>query len=353
MSAWLQGYGTPPSLGISGAAASPPSSGFMGAKERTPLLGKRPPGSSNARLSRLLLLVQACCRFLLPCCIFIGTDMAFTLQSMVALAFLTPPLAIVVLAWAMRDALKAMWLTVMTIVGFGDESPSSTKASQNARLARDTWWHGILLATVILAWVWGAVLGNQNRDGAAPYFDFTSMGTYMEVDPLQASGRLLQDAGRILFSPGAKVDTSRAVGFRNTRTYCVAPVTMGDSEGTPAAYDFWVVGVDCCEGGSGEAARFQCGEIGNKRAAAGLRSLGSGDERAFWRLAVQEAEAAFQLRAEHPLFLHWMQDPVAKVNSYWANATRALFMQCVTACSVQLLLVLAALMALGKRPGGK
>jgi len=317
-----RGYSTPPSE----PAITEPSP--LG--EQTPLLvQKRRNGTSATRLSRLLVIAQALACLLLPIFIFIGTGLAFTFQSMVGLALVAPPLAIAVLAWSLRK---------------------SSKVTLGAELARDLWWHSFLLATICAYWVLGIALGSHNRASAGKYFDYVSMGTYMEVNPLMATGQLLQDAGRILFEPGAQVDLSRAVGFKNTRLYCVAPVTMANSTGAQA-YDFWVVGVDCCSGGSGPSTNFRCGEIWNPRAAAALRILEEGDTRGYWRLAVQEAEAAFQIRAEHPLFLHWMQDPVNEVNSSWQNAKYALLVQCMTVATVQFLLVLAAVVALGKRPG--
>lgn len=339
-----RGFSTPPS---EPALTEPPSP--LG--EKTPLLIQKrrsaisatrlppdtgPPAlfqmrsaTSATRLSRLLVIAQALACLLLPIVIFIGTGLAFTFQSMVSLALVAPLLCIAVLALALRK---------------------TSKVTPGAELARDLWWHAFLLATICAYWVLGIGLGSHNRASAGKYFDYVSMGTYMEVDPLLATGQLLQDAGRILFEPGARVDLSRAVGFKNTRLYCVAPVTMTNSTGAQA-HDFWVVGVDCCSGGSGPSTNFRCGEIWNPRASSALRVLEEGDTRGYWRLAVQEAEAAFKIRAEHPLFLDWMQDPVHEVNSSWQNAKHALLVQCMTVATVQFLLVLAAVVALGKRPG--
>eukprot|EP00913_Durusdinium_trenchii_P009404 g8838.t2 len=129
-------------------------------------------------------------------------------------------------------------------------------------------------------------------------------------------------------------------GFKNDDTYCVAPIILGKDQ--MASYDFWAVGVNCCPGQSPD---FRCGEYNNAHARAGLRLM-SDVERPFYRLAVQQAEAAYNIRTkppicpkqcvwwshqfglsrtEHPMFFHWVQDPVALTNEWISDGHRFVF----------------------------
>merc|ERR1719444_780555 len=78
------------------------------------------------------------------------------------------------------------------------------------------------------------------------------------------------------------------------------------------SYDFWAVGKNCC---SGNQANFHCTNFNNPYANGGLRLMSDGD-RAFYRLAVQQAEAAYSIKAVHPLFFHWVQEPFVMVESW-------------------------------------
>lgn len=201
------------------------------------------------------------------------------------------------------------WLTVLVglfltgLTGF-----LSFRARQGER---DPMWYTFAAIALGFAVVLAAVFGDMNFwYNMQPFYDIENLNTYPSVNPAREKGQQLMDAGRVYFADGAALDMRKAMGFKNLDLYCVAPIIHGEEQ--LASYDFWAVGINCCSGVSSD---FRCGEFNNPHARSGLRLMRD-DQRPFFRLAVQQAEAAYNIKSTHPLFFYWMQDPVAEMNSY-------------------------------------
>lgn len=204
------------------------------------------------------------------------------------------------------------FLVVLVLIGI---SAASMWKKMQHDMYREPSWFIFLSITMFIAWIMGVVLGDLNFwTNMQPYYDYTNLNRYTAVSPASMRGQQLMDSGRVSFTEDAVLDLRRSMGFRSLDTYCVAPITL-DRNGTLLpleSYDFWAVGLDCC---TGNANNFHCGEYAKREAHAGLRLLRN-DHRAFYRLAVQQAEAAYQIKARHPLFFYWAEDATAEMESF-------------------------------------
>merc|ERR1719343_1541480 len=129
------------------------------------------------------------------------------------------------------------------------------------------------------------------------------------------------------------------MGFKNEDTYCVAPVTSRFHNLTArgrVVYDFWAVGTNCCSGNGND---FHCGDYTGKKARAGLRVM-QDDLRGFFRLAVQQAESAYNIKAVHPIFLYWLEDPTFEARSYREDGFKYFMLGMFSHFSLQLVLVM-------------
>lgn len=199
-------------------------------------------------------------------------------------------------------------------------------------------WYFFILTTCLLGLIFGLALGTRNFwANTQPYYDLTNLSHYTAVTTNVTHGQELMDAGQIIYTRGSTVNTKLGIGFRNVDTYCVAPIVP---EGSPPldTYDFWAVGLNCCNGGPSD---FQCGGTTNGvpvKDGGGLRVMRN-EDRSFYRLAIQQAESAFQIRANHPLFFYWVADPAATQNSYLEEAMRQFLIAMYISFGVQLVLV--------------
>mmetsp|Transcript_36753 Transcript_36753/g.80326 ORF Transcript_36753/g.80326 Transcript_36753/m.80326 type:complete len:299 (-) Transcript_36753:70-966(-) len=193
---------------------------------------------------------------------------------------------------------------------------------------REATWYNFAAVAIAAAVIASTVAGYLNFwYNMQPYYDVDNLNTYPSVDPSVQRGVEVMDAGRVYFRSGTRLDPTKSMGFKNLDLYCVAPIIVEDAPSM--VYDFWAVGINCC---SGQTPDFRCGQYANPRARSGLRLMRE-DQRAFYRLAVQQAEAAYKITASHPVFFYWLQDPVAEMES-WKEKGRRNFMIGVLACSV-------------------
>lgn len=179
-------------------------------------------------------------------------------------------------------------------------------------------WLLVLSISIMIGMSAGIVSGNRNFwTSSEVFYDVTALNSYTGVDPAHISGQELMDAGRIVFVDGAHLDVKRSVGFKNKETYCVAPITVSSNASANTllpAYDFWAVGKGCCSSDAG-GGDFWCGSWNDPEAHGGIRLMRDQD-RAFYRLAVQQAQSAHGVKAVHPLFFHWVRDPTEDTLAY-------------------------------------
>lgn len=214
-------------------------------------------------------------------------------------------------------------------------------------------WYIFLFLTSLLAWCLALYAGyHLFYHLMEPYYGIANLGKYAGVDPHLTPGEQLMDSGHVVFKPGTHLDLSKSMSFRNNDIYCVAPIVTANYSviGAPKSFDYWAVGTNCCCGDTIKAANFQCGEYMNPKANAGLRLM-KDVERPFYRLAVQQAIGAYGIRANHPLFFHWVQDPVAAEEAYNWEGHRQYLIGAYSHFAFQLLAVCLATCAFFKIDG--
>merc|ERR1740130_943038 len=187
-------------------------------------------------------------------------------------------------------------------------------------------WHTYAALAFFLATCLAAFLGNiVFWADMKEYYDYQTLNTYTSIDPSRHTGQMTMDAGRIYFSDGVELDQKKAMSFKHGDTYCVVPITQtawfAGTSRNPATYDFWAVGTNCCS----ENHKFECGDFNNQRIRSGIRSMDI-EQSPFFRLAVQQAEAAYGIKALHPVFFHWTQDPLGYVNERLAFGVKYFLM---------------------------
>eukprot|EP00451_Oxyrrhis_marina_P004518 CAMPEP_0204276548 /NCGR_PEP_ID=MMETSP0468-20130131/28327_1 /ASSEMBLY_ACC=CAM_ASM_000383 /TAXON_ID=2969 /ORGANISM="Oxyrrhis marina" /LENGTH=315 /DNA_ID=CAMNT_0051253181 /DNA_START=7 /DNA_END=954 /DNA_ORIENTATION=+ len=182
------------------------------------------------------------------------------------------------------------------------------------------------------SWAWYVAISIAAAAGAAymtggyvfgtylqPYYTLTNLNQYpkppynaISGESATQAGQLFTDAGVILFEPGSYVDRKRMMLFENIENYCVAPIVSANQT---QDIDFWAVGKECCEDA---ALGFACGDVRDPVARSGLRQMNQVDMR-FYQMAVQQAEAKYNVTSQRPLFFEWQFDAAQTLADWKTN----------------------------------
>lgn len=152
----------------------------------------------------------------------------------------------------------------------------------------------------------------------APYFFYEEAREYHNVlpsEPAAAHG----DAGKLLFASVAKIDTTKAVGYKVGDVYCVAPI-MDSYSG--ARVEYWAVGVNCCEQRGGFSCDDAMKESNSARGGLVVQDVGLFRQSPFdyYHKAVHTAEAQYDLvSSSEPLFVRWVADPDELQNGFFLS----------------------------------
>eukprot|EP00933_Yihiella_yeosuensis_P053426 TRINITY_DN5165_c0_g1_i1.p1 TRINITY_DN5165_c0_g1~~TRINITY_DN5165_c0_g1_i1.p1 ORF type:complete len:326 (+),score=40.56 TRINITY_DN5165_c0_g1_i1:178-1155(+) len=309
-----------------------PGQGYYPGDDASQMYGSIDPGKTlGTRPRRMLNFFPIIKCILVPCIIFVGLFWVLSFK----VNYLHPTLATCCIAFG---ALYVMCLLFMAI-----DKWSRRLANPN----EEPTWYAFLFLSCLVAFILALTQGSSNfQTNMGPYYDMVNLNSYWNVDPVSARGAQYMDAGRMIFSQGSHLDISKSMGFKSKHTYCVAPVSLnGLNASGQVVYDFWAVGKDCCHGSQG--GDFQCAGYNDRYARGGLRLMNDKD-RPYFRLAVQQAEAAYNIQAIHPIFFYWMHDPMQEVDSY-KNAGYSFFTTWSFGfCGAQFVLVFLALLVFSR-----
>lgn len=199
----------------------------------------------------------------------------------------------------------------IVVAGFAIAAGAGCLAYRAKARERDPMWYTFSALCLFLATLLGWTFGDLNyRANMQPFYDMDNLNTYNQLDPAVIPGQGAMDSGKVYFKEGTAIDTRKSIGYKDDSLYCAAPIARGDDQ--LATYDYWAIGVDCCSATNGD---WKCGEWDNPHARGGLRLMRD-EQRPMFLLAVQMAETAYNIKSQHPLFFQWLQDPVAKMDTY-------------------------------------
>jgi hypothetical protein len=205
-------------------------------------------------------------------------------------------------------------------------------------------YYSFLMACCFLAIVGGIFLGEMNYGSRMKWFyDLSSLGIFRDINPAHVVGEQLVDAGQVTFQNDTYLDVTHSMGFKDNDMYCVAPIASPQSS-KDTYWDLWVVGKNCC---SAAGADYHCKGYSDKINMGAMRMFDA-DDRPFFRLAVQQAEATYGISTHKPLFFFWEWDPLHQTQELQRIAHRFFYYSIFLALVVQVVLTTIAALAYGR-----
>jgi len=176
-------------------------------------------------------------------------------------------------------------------------------------------WYPFLGMLSLVAVLSGNICGMYNySEYMLQYWAYNQNRSYTNVLPSEPAAAHA-DAGKIEFAGSARIDTTKAVGYKSGDTYCVAPVM---DETQTSRVEYWAAGIGCCK----QRADFSCDQAADPTAHSGVVILDSNSfftsSRDFFKLAVKQAEAQYDIvSAPEPLFVRWVAKPEEVQDMFW------------------------------------
>jgi len=196
---------------------------------------------------------------------------------------------------------------------------------------REPNWFLFLAGACSLAWLAAFVLGMSNwSSNMKPYYERVDLAMPKDVNTRTTRGGQFMDVGALTFQKGTSVLEGMTMAYKDGDLYCVAPIlTSEPNASAPATYDFWAVGINCCE--PFDPKLFVCGqEPTEDQASGGMRMMDTGLIGPY-RKAIQMAQEEYGIKAgKTPLLLEWYGDPIKSIESHYA-AGKSMFQSAIAA----------------------
>jgi len=202
---------------------------------------------------------------------------------------------------------------IVWLASIGCVALSAMFAMVNSRMHGN--WYVFLGMLSLVAVLAGNICGMYNySEYMLQYWAYNQNRSYTNVLPSEPAAAHA-DAGKIEFASSARIDTTKAVGYKSGEIYCVAPVM---DETQTSRVEYWAAGTNCCK----QRADFSCDQAADFSAHSGVVILDSNSfftsSRDFFKLAVKQAEAQYDIvSAPEPLFVRWVAKPAEVQDMFW------------------------------------